>query len=231
VSASRPEDLYGLPLSEFTAARNKLAKESGDKSIAKLRKPSPPAWALNQAARASKGDVARFLHAAGRVRTAADREALGELRETEADVRRAALRALGPKGESQMAAVNTLLAAAATDEDVGERLRAGTLTGDEEAEQSGFVGVPVGRAKTAGRAKGAAKSSAPTRDEVREARERKRREEARQKAKAAAREADEHARRLAREAEELEDKAARARRHADDARAKAARLLEEAERA
>ena len=229
----KPEDLYALPLSEFTAARNKLAKEAGDKSIAKLRKPSSPAWALNQAARSSKGDVARFLHAAARVRSAADREALGELRETEADVRRAALRALGPKGESQMAAVNTLLAAAATDESVGELLRAGTLTGDEEAEQSGFIGTLAASApKSKSKSKSKPKAAAgPTRDEVREARDRKRREEARQKAKAAAREADEHARRLEREADDFEDKAARARRHADDARAKAVRLHDEAERA
>ena len=40
--------LYQLPLDEFTAARNSLAKESGDSAIKKLEKPTLPAWAVNQ---------------------------------------------------------------------------------------------------------------------------------------------------------------------------------------
>src|SRR5439155_7398313 len=49
------EALYGLPLDEFTRARDALAKErtrAGDKAAAAdvkaLRKPSLTAWALNQ---------------------------------------------------------------------------------------------------------------------------------------------------------------------------------------
>jgi hypothetical protein len=42
--------LYQLPLNEFTAARNALAKESGGEGarIRALEKPSVPAWAVNQ---------------------------------------------------------------------------------------------------------------------------------------------------------------------------------------
>jgi hypothetical protein len=40
--------LYQLPLDEFTAARNALAKEAGDATIKKLEKPTLPAWAVNQ---------------------------------------------------------------------------------------------------------------------------------------------------------------------------------------
>lgn len=40
--------LYQLPLEEFTAARNTLAKESDDSAIKKLEKPTLPAWAVNQ---------------------------------------------------------------------------------------------------------------------------------------------------------------------------------------
>jgi hypothetical protein len=42
--------LYQLPLEEFTAARNALAKESGPKAseIKQLEKPSTAAWAINQ---------------------------------------------------------------------------------------------------------------------------------------------------------------------------------------
>jgi hypothetical protein len=40
--------LFQLPLDEFTAARNQLAKQTGDASIKKLEKPSLAAWAVNQ---------------------------------------------------------------------------------------------------------------------------------------------------------------------------------------
>lgn len=42
------DQLYQLPLDEFTAARNALAKETGDGAIKKLEKPKLPAWAVNQ---------------------------------------------------------------------------------------------------------------------------------------------------------------------------------------
>ncbi|MDQ1438431.1 MAG: hypothetical protein QOK43_2060 [Acidimicrobiaceae bacterium] len=224
------EDLYGLPLAEFVRERNALAKSSGDKDVAKLKKPSSAAWALNQAARTNKGDVARFLHAAGRVRAGGDRSVMAELRTAEADVRRAALHALGASGDAQLAAVNALLAAAAVDESVGQVLAAGTLDGSEEAEASGFVGAVSGGGSSGGGG-GGGKSSAsdrkPKRDEVREARERKVREQARKKreaAEAACKEAEEEAERLEREADEAEEKADRARRRADAAREKAEAL-------
>jgi len=234
----KPEDLYGLPLDEFTAARNKLAKEAKDKGIAKLKKPSTAAWALNQAARSQKGDVGRFLHAAERVRQGGGRAALDDLRTAEADVRRAALK---HTTDTQLAAVNDLLAAAAADPEVGDVLRAGTLTGDEQAGTTG-LGVPIGGhrppGRRAARAKDAkdAKDKAPPRDEVadaREARDARRREQARQaadKARHEAKEADAHADRLAREAADAEDKAARLRKLADAARADADKAKAKADR-
>jgi hypothetical protein len=48
MAADRVDQLYQLPLDEFTAARNALAKESGDHAIKKLEKPTLPAWAVNQ---------------------------------------------------------------------------------------------------------------------------------------------------------------------------------------
>src|SRR5687768_7798834 len=44
----RIDKLYLLPLDEFTAARNALAKESGDTSVKKLEKPNLAAWTVNQ---------------------------------------------------------------------------------------------------------------------------------------------------------------------------------------
>ena len=44
----RIDKLYQLPLDEFTAARNALAKETGDNSVKKLEKPNLAAWTVNQ---------------------------------------------------------------------------------------------------------------------------------------------------------------------------------------
>lgn len=204
------DDLYALPLSEFTKARNALAKETGDKDIAKLKKPNAAAWALNQAARSNKGDVARFLHAAARLRTSAARDTLDDLRAAEADVRRAALKHGRP---SMVNEVNALLAAAAADQAVAALLEEGRLTGDEESGE--VVLTPVKGGKP------------PRKDEVRAAREnkeRKAREEARRKYDEAAdkaKELDAEADRLERDASEAEDKAARLRSRAETAREKA----------
>jgi hypothetical protein len=222
VTAKGIDDLYELPLSDFTAARNKLAKETGDKSLTKLRKPSAAAWALNQAARTNKGDVARFLHAAANVRASADRAALAELRHTEGDVRRAAQAALGDRSNTHVAEINALLAQAASDEDVADVLREGRLTGDEEANADGFVGMVAAKAP----------SKAPPKDEVKVARERKARDEARRKweaADATAKEAEEDAARLEREADDAADKAARLRARAETAKSKADKARKKAD--
>lgn len=44
----RIDKLYQLPLDEFTAARNALAKETGEASVKKLEKPNLAAWTVNQ---------------------------------------------------------------------------------------------------------------------------------------------------------------------------------------
>src|SRR4051812_39551314 len=81
-SARAPEDLYGLPLEEFTPARDALAKElkaAGRKDeaaeVKSLRKPSLAAWALNRAAR-EHADAIERLRAAGADLRAAQDEAL-----------------------------------------------------------------------------------------------------------------------------------------------------------
>jgi hypothetical protein len=72
-NARAPEDLYGLPLEEFTPARDALAKEikaAGRKDeaaeVKSLRKPSVAAWALNLVAR-EHPDAIEGLRAAGGV--------------------------------------------------------------------------------------------------------------------------------------------------------------------
>ncbi|MGH2820044.1 MAG: hypothetical protein ACRDJ5_05265, partial [Actinomycetota bacterium] len=68
------DDLFGLPLEEFTRARNDLAAElrrGGDREgaarVKALRKPSITAWALNQVARSHPEDAERVVVAGERL--------------------------------------------------------------------------------------------------------------------------------------------------------------------
>ncbi len=75
-----PDDqLYGLPLEEFTPARDAAAKElrkAGDREtaarVAKLPKPSPAAWTANQVAREQPELIEALLDAGAALRAAQD---------------------------------------------------------------------------------------------------------------------------------------------------------------
>lgn len=67
------ERLYQLPIAEFTAARNALAKEAGGpdaKRIKALAKPSASAWAVNQLFWRDRKSYDALADAAERLRTA-----------------------------------------------------------------------------------------------------------------------------------------------------------------
>jgi hypothetical protein len=73
--AERTDALYGLPLDEFTRARNDLARElrrdglrDEAAEVAALRKPSTAAWVVNRLARERRSDVAELVAAAKAVR-------------------------------------------------------------------------------------------------------------------------------------------------------------------
>jgi hypothetical protein len=73
----RVDALYGLPLDEFTAARDELAKDlrqEGEREAASrvkgLRKPTAAAWLANQLARTQKKEAERLLDASEQVRAA-----------------------------------------------------------------------------------------------------------------------------------------------------------------
>ena len=84
------DELFSLPLEEFTAARNRLAKEHGPE-IRQIAKPTVPAWVVNQLARRHADLVGRLVDAgeeqaralkagAGmREAQAAERKAIAEL--------------------------------------------------------------------------------------------------------------------------------------------------------
>jgi hypothetical protein len=157
-SARAPEDLYGLPLEEFTPARDALAKElkaAGRKDeaaeVKSLRKPSLAAWALNRAAR-DHPDAIERLRATGADLRAAQEEALsgdaGRLRDagralSEEIDRVAALAAdaLRDAGRPATAAQQEKLAAtlrtAAIDAAAGDVLARGVLVDDLDA--TGFT--------------------------------------------------------------------------------------------
>ena len=73
----KKDDLYGLPVEEFTKARDELAKElrtAGKKEAAdevkSLRKPSVSAWAVNQAVRRSPPEAKALVKAGDELRKA-----------------------------------------------------------------------------------------------------------------------------------------------------------------
>ena len=155
--ARRAADLYGLPLEEFTAARDTFAKElkrAGKKDAAEevraLRKPPVSVWAANQAAR-RRPEVARALVKAGADLRKAQRGAVagrgqGDLREaTRAhrglveELTGAAHEVLGERGGATPAVLTKVaqtLRAASVDKEASKALVAGTLAGD--VEQAGF---------------------------------------------------------------------------------------------
>ena len=142
-----PEDvdaLYGLPLDEFTKARNELAKRlraekrrDDASEVAALRKPSAAAWVVNRLVRERRDEVEALLAAARGIRDGAEdgdarfREAVDRL----ARSARAVVAASGRSGSDQVVqdAVTTLRALAATEP---EALETGQLTEGREA--SGF---------------------------------------------------------------------------------------------
>jgi hypothetical protein len=152
----RTADLYGLPLEEFTSARNELARElkrAGKKEaadeIGALRKPTRSTWAVNQVARRRPQETRALVKAGDGLRKAqravvggrgpevlaeaqrTHRRALEELTETGREV----LGEHGPATAVLTQAVQTLRAAS-IDKEAAKDLVRGTLAGD--VEQSGF---------------------------------------------------------------------------------------------
>lgn len=64
------DHLYQLPLDEFTAARNALAKSSGSSEVQKLDKPNLAAWTVNQLYWRDRKAYDEVIKAAERMRSA-----------------------------------------------------------------------------------------------------------------------------------------------------------------
>jgi hypothetical protein len=151
-------DLYGLPLEEFTRARDELARElrkAGKREAADevkaLRKPSVSAWAVNQLARRHPQELKGLVQAGEALRkaqraavtrgdSAGLRDAQRAHRERLEELLATARHDLGTGGQTLQRVAQTLRAAS-VEKEASKALAAGTLT--EDVSQSGFGGVLV----------------------------------------------------------------------------------------
>jgi hypothetical protein len=224
-TATAIEQLYALPLGEFTRARNALAarlRKAGQAAeatrVAGLAKPSAVVWTINQLARQDRVGVERLVQAVERLRAAQLQLATGQLAAAQAaertalDQLRARARSLleeaGLAGTDEMLErVAGTLVGAASDPATRGDLRGGRLA--RELGRPGFEvfagerpAAPArGRPGQPGRAKTTALDDARR---LRAARE-------------TLRTAETEARERARRAEELERTAAEQRRAAEEA--------------
>jgi hypothetical protein len=237
-SAQREADeLYGLPLEEFTPQRNALAqrlrkegrREEAD-AVKALRKPTAAAWALNQLARRRPDDVKRLLAAGRNLRKAhqsllkgggrdAVQEATAQERALVDELARDASAVAGEAGTAASTSfdehIRNTLHAAALDEDTAGELKAGRLL-RERAAAAMFGGDVAGPAPKAPSRKGKPDDGARKRDLERAA--------------AAARATEKTARRAHERSVKARERAAKALQDAEARAEKARAALRDAER-
>src|SRR2546423_6030335 len=158
------ERLYGLPLDEFTSARNEAAKELRERGlraeadeVKALPKPSAAAWAVNQLTRRRHADLDEFLEAAAAARDAQlgggpdAREAVKALRGALDRLVRAAHEELGGKTSQAVVTRNPQsLQAAGGDAQAAEAMRGGPAPRRPRAcgvPPPGAPGEPPGQAR------------------------------------------------------------------------------------
>jgi hypothetical protein len=153
IEVTELDDLYTLSLNRFIEARDALARRlrSEDRAheaeeVAKLRKPSVAAWALNLASRSNPELVDRLLESHRLLREAgsgdATRLASEERRRAIASLTEAAMAKLRVSGRADSAQtrerVGETLLATATDPEAESLLRAGRLAKELEPSGSGW---------------------------------------------------------------------------------------------
>lgn len=233
--------LYGLPLDEFTPARDALAKElraGGERAAADwvkaLKKPTATAWLVNQLARTQGADAKGVLDSGEAVRAAQERALAGkgkpgELGEATEEHGRA-MRALLGKAPGLLDREGRSPSAATLDR-AAETLRAIAL--DDEA-RAGFASGRLTRERQASGLGFAPGASAPAAARKRSGAARTQEKERKARAQAALKDAKAKHREQTRKVAELERALKRAQSALDAARADQARaqaLVEEAEAA
>jgi hypothetical protein len=216
------DELYAAGLDEFVSERSRLAKalrEAGAteeaQAFAKLRKPTVPAWVLNQLSRRNRRDVDLLLDAGHRLREAQavalagkERDEFERARKTERD----ALRTLNKEAERLLVAERGRASASVLNQ-VGEALRAAAIseTGRETLARGRFT-EPMGAegfdvvSQVAGAAATRSPRKEPTlRNELRDANKTLEEAKARlRQAEQASREAERVAERLRAESEQAD---------------------------
>jgi hypothetical protein len=143
--------LYGLPLEDFVAERDALAKKlrgAGDRAgadeVKALRKPSAVVWAINQVMRTQRGPARSLIQAADRAaKNPGDRDALRAHGEALDELARAAAGLLSGAGrglsEDAVLRVRSALHGASLDRDLRDDFVAGRLT--TEPAPAGFGAI------------------------------------------------------------------------------------------
>ena len=230
----RIDKLYQLPLDEFTAARNTLAKESSDTSVKKLEKPNLAAWTVNQLYWRERKIYDDVIKAAERMRVVykqmlagknADVRGAEEIhQEALREAKQAAKRILEEGGHPNADAV--MMPVAETLDALPGEEPPGRLT--KPLRRMGFnvlEGVPISAKAGPIRSKSAAEKKAPAKEQT--ARER-RASEAEEREAAMTRERLRFAEAAEREAEGSLDRAKRAVERAERTRERIERELKEA---
>jgi hypothetical protein len=153
------DELYGLPLDEFTRARDERARElrkQGDResadAVKALRKPTVAAARLNQLTRTRRKDVDRLLAAGKKLQAAqeellagGDRQAFQRAAASEREI----VAELAGEAEPGLAEkIAATLHAAALDPEVADELRSGRLVREREA-IGGFGAATAGGGEAA----------------------------------------------------------------------------------
>jgi hypothetical protein len=253
-----PRNLYGLPLERFTEERNAMAKglrrearRDAATEVAKLRKPSVAAWAVNQLVRTQQREVAALFDA-GDALQKAQADLLAKQGDADSlrralDAERAALEKLIEKARGLLSSdgheltparieqVSETLHAAALDEDARAQVRDGCL--ERELRHVGLGALASATTSPAG--SGNERRQERPRDRTsagKQARARARENEratvlkAARKAEVEARRRADRAKRDVNVAKERRDRAAGALRDAEQALSTARELADEAAR-
>ena len=231
--------LYDVDLDEFVAERGRLAKELRSEgrtedaaALAKRRKPSVAAWALNQLARRNRRDVDLLLDAGHRLREAqaamlggGERADFERARASEAEALQRLMREAERLLEERGSASSSVL------QQIGGSLRAAAISeeGRELVARGRFVqAISTSGFDVVGRL---AEAAAPTGRPTPSRSQRQRRQDEEARVKEALREARDRLRAAEREAERLRAAADDAAAVADEARAAAHRAAEDVEEA
>lgn len=150
---SELQRLYGLPLEEFTRARDEAARQvrAQDREaagiLASARKPTQAAWAVNQLARNEPGGIRALLCSADRLREVEDgdalRRAMREERDAIDDLVRAARERLNLP-TTAVERVRETLQAATIDPEARQLLELGRFTRERRAAAFGPARVGAG---------------------------------------------------------------------------------------